>query len=117
MMAEMTAYKVLKATCKKKKDAMPYHHRLTHQSPAAFRQNLRNIRKADGAAQIKRAGSLMPRIKDQHKITAGFVNDCNSSKRIIFCIKESVFASYSIISRHLCLFSLEIQSFYTILEL
>ncbi|NGL83446.1 hypothetical protein [Streptococcus equi] len=113
MMAEMTAYKVLKATYKKKKDAMPYHHRLTHQSPAAFKQNLRNIRKADRAAQIKRAGSLMPR----HKITAGFVNGCNSSKRIIFCIKESVFASYSIISPHLCLFSLEIQSFYTILEL
>ncbi|HEL1548142.1 TPA: hypothetical protein TUV23_000802 [Streptococcus equi subsp. zooepidemicus] len=113
MMAEMTAYKILKATCKKKKDAMPYHHRLTHQSPAAFRQNLRNIRKADGAAQTKKCQGS----KISTRITAGFVNDCNSSKRIIFCIKESVFASYSIISRHLCLFSLEIQSFYTILEL
>ncbi|MBR7776147.1 hypothetical protein KDK47_05695, partial [Streptococcus equi subsp. zooepidemicus] len=67
MMAEMTAYKILKATCKKKKDAMPYHHRLTHQSPAAFRQNLRNIRKADEAAQTKRASSLTSRIRDQHK--------------------------------------------------
>ncbi|KED05093.1 hypothetical protein CECT5772_01773 [Streptococcus equi subsp. ruminatorum CECT 5772] len=46
---------------------MPYHHRLTHQSPESFRQNLRNSGKADEAAQTKRASSLTSRIRDQHK--------------------------------------------------
>ncbi|HEK9979972.1 TPA: hypothetical protein TUM42_001376 [Streptococcus equi subsp. zooepidemicus] len=66
MMAEITAYKVIKVTCKKKKD-ISYHHYLAHQSPAAFRQNLHNSGKADEAAQIKRASSLTSRIRDQHK--------------------------------------------------
>ncbi|WP_165626676.1 hypothetical protein [Streptococcus equi] len=66
MMAEITAYKVIKVTCKKKKD-ISYHHYLSHQSPAAFRQNLHNSGKADEAAQIKRASSLTSRIRDQHK--------------------------------------------------